>query len=247
MKVLYFTATGNSLYVAKSIGDEYDSIPKLIKEGRYDFEDEKLGIVFPVYFTGVPKIVEKFLDKSTLKSKYIFGVVTYGNLSGAATRHLLKIGKRNGINFSYINEILMVDNYLPGFDMTTQLQGEANKNIEENLRKIIMDIEEERKYIKKHSIITEGLRLLARKIYEKPFEKNLTADNNCNGCKTCEKVCPADNIKVNKQPVFMHHCEQCLACAHNCPQRAIRVKGEKSKARFTNRNVALKEIIEANN
>lgn len=34
MKILYFTATGNSLYVAKSFGDEYYSIPKLIKEGQ---------------------------------------------------------------------------------------------------------------------------------------------------------------------------------------------------------------------
>lgn len=30
MKVLYFTATGNNLYVAKRIGGEYYSIPKLI-------------------------------------------------------------------------------------------------------------------------------------------------------------------------------------------------------------------------
>ena len=30
MKILYFTATGNSLYVAKRIGDEYYSIPKII-------------------------------------------------------------------------------------------------------------------------------------------------------------------------------------------------------------------------
>ena len=71
MKILYFTATGNNLYVAKRIGDEYYSIPKLIKEGRFDFEDEKIGIVFPVYNIGVPKIVEEFLNKVRLKSKYI--------------------------------------------------------------------------------------------------------------------------------------------------------------------------------
>ena len=36
MKTLYFTATGNSLYIAKSIGGELLSIPKMIKEGRYE-------------------------------------------------------------------------------------------------------------------------------------------------------------------------------------------------------------------
>ena len=141
MKILYFTATGNNLYVAKRIGDEYYSIPKLIKEGIFDFEDEKIGIVFPVYNIGVPKIIEEFLNKVRLKSKYIFGITTYGAFSGAATRHLLEIGKKNGIEFSYINELIMIDNYLPGFDMNKQIQGQAKKNIEENLEKIIKDIE----------------------------------------------------------------------------------------------------------
>lgn len=247
MKVLYFTSTGNSLYVAKTIGDEYYSIPKLLKEGQFNFEDEKIGIVFPVYFSGVPKIVEEFLNKASLKSKYIFGVASYGAFSGAATRHLLEIGKKNGINFSYINEILMVDNYLPGFDMNKQVQGQAKKNIEKNLRKIDEDIKVGRTYIEKHSIIREYLRLLNVKIFNKPFEKNFTVENNCNGCKTCEKVCPVDNIKVDKKPVFMNNCQQCLACAHNCPQRAISVKKEKSKDRFINENITLKEIIDSNN
>ena len=247
MKVLYFTSTGNSLYVAKTIGDEYYSIPKLLKEGQFNFEDEKIGIVFPVYFSGVPKIVEEFLNKASLKSKYIFGVASYGAFSGAATRHLLEIGKKNGINFSYINEILMVDNYLPGFDMNKQVQGQAKKNIEKNLRKIDEDIKVGRTYIEKHSIIREYLRLLNVKIFNKPFEKNFTVENNCNGCKTCEKVCPVNNIKVDKKPVFMNNCQQCLACAHNCPQRAISVKKEKSKDRFINENITLKEIIDSNN
>lgn len=247
MKILYFTATGNSLYVAKRIGDEYYSIPKLIKERRFDFEDEKIGIVFPAYYAGVPKIVEEFLNKVSLKSKYVFGITTYGAFSGATTRHLLEIGKRNGIEFSYINEILMVDNYLPEFDMNKQVQGQSKKNIEENLRKIIKDIEEGRKYIKKRTIIMEGIRLVAGKFYNNQFEKNFSVSNNCNGCKVCEKVCPVDNIKVDKNPVFKSNCQHCLACIHNCPQRSISIKNEKSKARFINENITLKEIIDSNN
>lgn len=247
MKILYFTATGNNLYAAKRIGDEYYSIPKLIKEGRFDFEDEKIGIMFPVYYIGVPKIVEEFLNKVRLKSKYIFGIATYGAFSGSTTTHLLEIGKRNGIEFSYINELIMVDNYLPGFDMNKQIQGQAKKNIEENLEKIIKDIEEGRKYIKKHTIIKEGLRVLADKFYDNKFEKNFSVDNNCNGCKTCERVCPVDNIKVDKKPIFNNNCQHCLSCIHNCPKRAISIKKEKNKARFINENITLKEIIDSNN
>lgn len=40
MKILYFTATGNSMYIAKSLGGELLSIPQLDKVGRYDFSDD---------------------------------------------------------------------------------------------------------------------------------------------------------------------------------------------------------------
>ena len=63
----------------------------------------------------------------------------------------------------------------------------------------------------------------------------------------CEKVCPIDNIKVDKKPVFKRNCQQCLACINHCPQNAIRLKSEKSKARFINKNITLREIIDSNN
>lgn len=247
MKILYFTATGNNLYVAKKIGGEYYSIPKLIKEDRFEFEDEKIGIVFPVYGLGVPKIVEEFLDKVKINSKYIFAVASYGAFAGGVTNHLLEIGKRNGIEFSYINELLMVDNFLPGFDIHKQMEKESKKNIEENLAKIVGDIEVSRKHIKKHPIIRSLTKLMNQKESSIKFAQKFYVEDNCNGCKTCEKVCPVDNIKVDKKPIFNDNCQQCLACINNCPQKAIRLKNEKSRARFKNQNINLKEIIDANN
>lgn len=41
MKTFYFTATGNSLYIAKRIGGELYSLPQMMKEGKNEFEDEK--------------------------------------------------------------------------------------------------------------------------------------------------------------------------------------------------------------
>lgn len=247
MKILYFTATGNNLYVAKKIGGEYYSIPKLIKEDNFEFEDEKIGIVFPIYGLGVPKIVEEFLDKVKLNSKYIFAVATYGAFAGGVTNHLLEIGKRNNIKFSYINELLMVDNFLPGFDITKQMEKEPKKNIEENLAKIIDDIKVGRNHIKKHPIIRSLTKLMNQNDNSKQFVKKFYVESHCNGCKTCEKVCPVDNIKVDTSPTFYDNCQSCLACINNCPQNAIRLKNEKSRARFRNQNVKLKEIIDSNN
>lgn len=251
MKIFYFTSTGNSLYVAKSIGGEIYSIPKLMKEGRYEFEDEKIGIVFPTYYGTVPRIVEEFLSKAKFTSSYIFAVPTYGAISRTVIPDLIQIGKRNQIQFSYINDILMVDNYLLAFDIAEEIKKEPKKNIEENLTKILNDIKNGRVYIKKYGAVMRFIGLTINKFYPYPegikFEKNFSVESHCNGCGICGKVCPVDNIEIDKKPSFKGNCQQCLACANHCPQKAICVKTEKSKVRYINKNVTLKEIITSNN
>jgi ferredoxin len=252
MKVFYFTATGNNLYVAKRIGGESYSISKLMKLGQFEFDDEKIGIVFPSYYGGVPKIVEEFLNKVKLKSKYIFAVISFGSLSGAVIPELLEIGKRNQIHFSYINEILMVDNYLPVFDMAREMKKEPKKNIEENLAQIINDIQVKKVFIKRHTLVIRSFEAIIKKYHSKTkanleYDKNFYVEGTCNSCKICDKVCPVNNINVDTKPVYKGNCQQCLACINHCPQNAIHLKQERSKIRFINQNVKLKEIIEANN
>ncbi|MFW2491665.1 EFR1 family ferrodoxin [Clostridium chromiireducens] len=250
MKIFYFTATGNSLYVAKRIGGELYSIPQMIKEGKYEFEDEAIGFVFPCHGSGMARLVANFIRKSQFKAKYFFAIMTYGSLSFSSLRHIERVGSEVGIKFNYTNEILMVDNYLPVFKMENEITKKDSKRIEEKLNNIINDIE-----IKKNMIIRKGIpldilskygRRLADKLSDN-YDKKFIVQDNCTGCKVCEKVCPSQNIKVKGKPEFAHKCETCFACIHNCPQNAIHLKSEKSKARFINKNVKLKEIIDSNN
>lgn len=82
--------------------------------------------------------------------------------------------------------------------------------------------------------------------------KKFSVGSSCNGCGTCSKVCPRDNVTVNKEinnskPIFGDKCEFCLACINHCPQKAIKLEKEKNpNARYKNENVTLKEIINAN-
>lgn len=250
MTVLYFTATGNNLYVAKRLGGEMYSIPKAMKENKYSFCDDKIGLVFPIFGLGVPAIIEKFIEKAELKSDYIFAVLSYGMFSGAAASHLAEIGGRRGIRFSYINTIQMVDNFIPNFDMEKQISGEPKKKIEDALEKIISDVGSAKAYVRRDS----GLAKFMTKRFAKSgsFEtrrlcEKFYLEDGCVQCGICVKVCPVDNVSMrDDKPEFGERCINCLACIHACSKNVIHYQGEKSKARFRNQHVAVKEIIEAN-
>jgi MinD superfamily P-loop ATPase len=54
-------------------------------------------------------------------------------------------------------------------------------------------------------------------------DKSFTADDTCNGCAICSRVCPVGNIRmVDNKPKWLNHCENCLACYNWCPQKAIK-------------------------
>lgn len=248
MKVLYFTSTGNTLCIAKKIGGELLSIPTLLHEERFEHEDEDIGIVFPCYYFGVPRPVKEFVENAVLKSDYLFAVMSYGNMPAGALNQCARIAKRAGMNLSYLHEIVMIDNYLPLYDIKTQIETAPQKQIEQHLEQLVSDIHSRKNFIQRHNVFAGLLTGVAQIYYNirlRNADSRFSVEDTCNSCQICEKVCPVNNIRVNGKPVYLQHCEECLACAHHCPQNAIRVKGEKSRARFRNEHVSLKEIIEA--
>ena len=68
--ILYFSATGNCQYVAARLaqadGQSTLSIVDCIRENRYAFADETIGIMSPTYDWGLPNIVREFLEKASL-------------------------------------------------------------------------------------------------------------------------------------------------------------------------------------
>ena len=68
--IFYFSATGNSKYVAKQLAintsDALISITEAVHADKYTYATkagESLGFVVPVYFYGIPDVVVKFIEK----------------------------------------------------------------------------------------------------------------------------------------------------------------------------------------
>lgn len=250
MITFYFTASGNSLAVAKKIGGELKSIPQEMKCTDLNYEDDAIGIVFPVYANEPPKMVQEFLSRAKMKSDYFFAVGTYGMMSGNPFKYVQREAKKNGYQFDYTNCLLMVDNFLDNFDVKKEVQKIPKKKIEENLAVILADIEARREKEMPAGIMTRAVTKMCEPLYRgivsgKMSEK-FTVDDKCIKCGICANVCPAGNITVKESVQFSQKCEGCYACLHMCPQNAIHVKNEKSSDRWRNPEVTLKEIINSN-
>lgn len=250
--VFYFSATGNSMYVARQIEEKPISIPQVIHNGSQEYTAEAIGVVAPVYGHELPPMVKEFLKKAKFKTDYFYMVLTYGNRHGGAAELAKQFCDTCGIKVNYINVLVMVDNWLPGFDMDKQKK--IDKHVDENLKKILMDLSAHKNRIAE---VTETDRAAHREFLgrmsqmpEDAWQHLLKVTDACVGCGICEKVCPSASIKVvdGKAVHIPGNCQTCLACAHACPQKAIglTVPEVNPDARYRNEHISLQDIIEAN-
>lgn len=266
--VLYFTGTGNCLYVARQLAGkegEILSIPQLMRKKQFEIEADEIGLVYPIYGHMPPYMVREFIKKAQLKAEYKFAVLTYGMRKCNAVEIWDGISRKAGNVFDYIGTIVMVDNWLPNFDMNEQMK--IDKHIPENLAKITSDLSNHRRW---HEPVTqeereqhEGFMSLSGLDPEVGFlmkaDRSFRVTDDCIHCGICTYVCPRGNYQLTGQGVKMQgDCEFCFACIQNCPQRAIQFKknedgtwpdgSEKNpNARYRNENVSLMELKLANN
>jgi len=255
--IYYFTGTGNSLKIAKDLAqklEECELIPivKIWQLENLESTSEKIGFIFPLYYSGLPKIVYDFIRKINLnKSNYFFAVITSaGDINEQPLQQLEKILKTKEKTLSAGFFITMPNNYIIGFDIHSEEHQKeffekAIKQVDK-ISKIVMDKKENltqdifEKNLSRSARINQTFRDEA---YES--DRSFYADDNCNSCGICENVCPVNNIVlVQGIPEWQHKCQLCLACINFCPEKSIQFGTETLKTgRYHHPEITVQEII----
>lgn len=240
--ILYFSGAGNSKYVAlkaaEATQDNLVSIVDCAKNQRFSFDlkkGESLGIVTPVYFSGLPTIVDEFLGKLSVNAEekpYVYLVATCGASSGSVDVYLKRHLKRIGLELSAGFCVNMPDTWTVIFSVNNKKK--INKKLhraESKINEILLKIKNQERGSFMKLKFPMFISNIMRKTYEKARStKHFVVASSCEGCGQCAQNCPAEAIQIqSNRPVWVKEkCVMCLGCLHTCPNFAIQY-GEKTK------------------
>ena len=242
--LFYFTATGNSLYVAKRLDPRCISIAQAIHDDPQPYQDAQIGIVCPVHAQQIPELVSTFLHDAHFDTPYFYMILTYGSHYGKAPQQAFELALRLGINPAYINAVMMADSFLPAADIEKEMA--TDKHISAQIDAIRTDLNARRRFILPLDAQDEPERCIQPDAKRTMF----VISEDCIGCGICRKICPMDRftIQAQKSQYDPKGCIACMACIHACPMNAIQLTiPEKTRnARYRNAHITLCELIEAN-
>ena len=258
--VLYFSATGNTEFIAKEIAkglnDDCLNLLDRVRTGDHTplHSEKPFVICAPVYVCEMPRFLDKYLKLQTFTgSKDVYFIFTSGGYAGISGILAKKLVRKKKMNYMGHAEFTMPRNYVAN-DHYPMLEYEQ---IRERILKscaqvkdVVSDIRAGRKLTARHVYLAETLITL-------PFNpvwsklkyktKDFYTTGNCVGCGKCEKLCPLNNISLkDNKPVWGNTCTHCMACICNCPTETIEygtISQTKEKYRFARYAHVAKEEV----
>ena len=233
--ILYFSATGNTEFVAKKLAeymnDEVINLLERIRNKDYSeiHSDRPFVICSPIYVCEMPRFFADFIDKLELTgNRNVYYVFTSGGYAGIAAALGRKQAKRKGMVYRGRAEFRMPRNYPISRRYPLLPENEVLERIEDTQKKL--------PEVAKQIYNGERIKLRRLTYFEKivtyPFNpvwvkykhtaKPFHTTEKCMGCGKCERVCPLNNIKlVDKKPQWGNTCAHCMACMSGCPTESI--------------------------
>ena len=178
-----------------------------------DVTDASEDVTQETEVTVIDKNGEPFSDADMIDTDYFYMILTYGNRHGGAAELAEQLCRECGVRVDYINVLLMVDNWLPSFDMDEQRR--IDKNVQGQLDAILSDLKERREMI---SPVTDTDRAAHRQFLDRmsqmppdAWQHLLRVTDSCIGCGICEQVCPSASIHLEQgRAVFTPgNCQTC--------------------------------------
>lgn len=249
--IFFFSATGNSRYVAiriaRATGDKTISITDSLSSGTLSFDvadGEPVGFVTPTYFWGLPSPVVDFLDRVSLRfsgARYSYLVLTYGTTTGQAHRMLERHAARRGLAIDGVFSVKMVDTWTPLFDLSDAAKNAAvTKAAEPAVDAAIARIAARASGDFVRDTIPQPFSALFYLTYRAGRKTGkFSVTDACVGCGTCASVCPTKAIAMRDgKPAWVKsQCAYCLSCLHHCPAFAIRLGASSARhGQFVNPN-----------
>lgn len=242
----YFSGTGNSLYVAKSIKSKLNENVTLVPidcSADSKVESGIVGIIYPTYDLDAPRIVKEFVEKLEFfgEVEYLFLYTTSGGMVGNSLQSVKRVIEAKGVSVNNTFSTTFPDNSIvlgKGETANQKCLKEAERSVENDCVDIVnMSTDRskrEQNYNIKSDILGKALGFVVKHYYQ--FD-NIKADDNCTGCAICSKVCPVNNISMSgNKPVFDNRCEMCLRCIHTCPAQSLKYKRMPQKENYQYRH-----------
>ncbi|MGL4740488.1 MAG: EFR1 family ferrodoxin [Sarcina sp.] len=248
-KIFYYTSTGNSLYVGKRLLDsisesELISMTLSLKKNEFKYACDTAIFVYPIHCFSLPIIVADFIKKLELTNcNYIYSVAISGGDNGKLSAEQLNrmLSKFGGVkNFAAIK---YESNYIKSETLNI-----SKVNIYDVINEPLINnvIEEIKNKTERH--IKSSIRPYSNLVWRKFFkgkDNKFTVNDDCVGCRICERVCPVDNILLkNNKPVWTMNCVDCMGCINLCPKNAINLNRKTiKKHRYKNKNININELF----